>query len=140
MQYLNGIPDTVFAALDAYSCLVSVPLNHTVASQFLQYYRDTLEFQSTLTYLKNPPSSYQQSGTDLLAGLDLVQRQVDTGVFSNEYDFEVSVLDTVYSAHDSHTYLFGGASNVFSFGSPFDIVAVSIDGSEPPQVYIAGKP
>ena len=90
---------TLFTALDAYNCLASVPLNHTVASQFLQYYKDTLEFQSTLTYLKNPPASYQQPPTDLLVGLDITRRQLDTGVFSNEYEFELAVLDLVYSAH-----------------------------------------
>ena len=130
---------TQFAALDAYRCLTSVPINRTVASDFLQYYRDTLEFQSTLTYLKNPPLSYQQPATDLLGGLDRIRRQLDTGVFNNQYDFEVAVLDLVYSAHDSHTYLYGGASNVFSFGSPFDICAVSTDGIKPPQVFIACK-
>ena len=116
-----------------------MPLNQTVASQFLQYYRDTLEFQSTLTYLKNPPSSYQQAPSDLLGGLDQIQRQLDTGVYSNQYDFEVALLDLVYSAHDGHTYLYGGASNVFSFGSPFEISSVSVDGIRPPQVFISGK-
>ena len=110
-----------------------------MASQFLHYYKDTLKFQSTLTYLKNPPSGYQQPSSDLLGGLDHIQRQLDTGVFNNQYDFEIAVLDLVYSAHDGHTYLYGGASNVFSFGSPFDISSVSIDGVKPPQVYITGK-
>ncbi|KAL8996312.1 MAG: hypothetical protein Q9169_004151 [Polycauliona sp. 2 TL-2023] len=130
-------PESYFAALDAYNCLISIPLNETVASDFLQYYRDTLEFQSTLTYLKNPPSSYQQPATDLLAGLDQIRRQLDTGIFGNQYEFEVAVLDLVYSAHDYHTQLYGGATNVFSFGSPFEIVSVSTDGIKPPQVYIA---
>ena len=116
-----------------------MPLNKTVASEFLRYYKDTIEFQSTLTYLKNPPSSYQQPPTDLLVGLDQIGRQLDTGVFSSEYAFEVAVLDLVYSAHDSHTYLYCGASDVFSFGSPFEITSVSLDGVQPPEVYIACK-
>ena len=136
---LTEILATLFTALDAYSCLASVPLNHTVASQFLQYYKDTLEFQSTLTYLKNPPTSYQQPPTDLLVGLDIIQRQLDTDVFSNEYAFELAVLDLVYSAHDGHTFFYGGASNVFGFGSPFQISSVSLDGVQPPEVYMTGK-
>lgn len=136
---LKEVSVTLFAALDAYRCLTSVPINQTVASEFLQYYRDTLEFQSTLTYLKNPPPSYQQPATDLLGGLDRIRRQLDTGVFHDQYDFEVAVLDLVYSAHDGHTYLYGGASNVFSFGSPIEICAVSTDGIKPPQVFIACK-
>ena len=92
-----------------------------------------------MTYLKNPPSSYQQPASDLLGGLDQVQRQLDIGVFGNQYEFETAVLDIVYSAHDSHTYLYGGASNAFSFGSPFEICAVSTDGVKAPQVFMAGK-
>ncbi|KAL8797400.1 MAG: hypothetical protein Q9195_000555 [Heterodermia aff. obscurata] len=129
----------VFNALDAYNCLANVPLNKTVAAQFLQYYKDTIEFQSTLTYLKNPPSSYQQPPTDLLVGLDQIGRQLETGVFTSEYAFEIAVLDLVYSAHDSHIYFYGGASDVFSFGSPFEISSVSVDGVQPPEVYIACK-
>ena len=97
-----------------------------------------MEFQSTLTYLKNPPPSYQQGPTDLLGGLDQIQKQLDTGVFSNQYNFEVAILNLVYSAHDGHTYFYGGATNVLSFGSPFEISSVSVDGVKPPQVFITG--
>ena len=76
---------------------------------------------------------------DLLGGLDQVQKQLNTEVFTNEYEFEIAVLDLVYSAHDSHTYLYGGATNVFSFGSPFQISSVSVDGVQPPKVFMAGE-
>ncbi|MCJ1321598.1 hypothetical protein MMC15_006943 [Xylographa vitiligo] len=115
----------------------SSPLD-TVATQFLKYYKDSLEFQSTLTYLKNPPSSYQQPGVDILGGLDRIQRDVDTGVFDNQYDFELEVQNLVYSAHDSHLYLIAGATSIFSFGSPFYISSVSVDGQASPQIYISG--
>ncbi|MCJ1404358.1 hypothetical protein MMC11_007583 [Xylographa trunciseda] len=128
----------LFTALDVYNCLIQVPFNQTVATQFLKYYKDTLEFQSTLTYLKNPPSSYQQPGVDVLGGLDRIQRDVDTGVFDNQYDFELEVQNLVYSAHDSHLYLFAGATAIFGFGSPFYISSVSVDGQAPPQIYITG--
>ncbi|MCJ1290184.1 hypothetical protein MMC34_001720 [Xylographa carneopallida] len=128
----------IFTALAVYNCLITVPFNQTVATQFLKYYKDSLEFQSTLTYLKNPPSSYQQPGVDILGGLDRIQRDVDTGVFDNQYDFELEVQNLVYSAHDSHLYLLAGATSIFSFGSPFYITSVSIDGQAPPQIYIPG--
>jgi len=59
---------------------------------------------------------------------------------SNEINFENAVLDPADSAHDDHTYLYGGAYNVFSFGSPFQISSVSEDGSQPQEVYMTGKP
>lgn len=45
---IKGIDtDTVNASL-AYACLTSVPFNSAVALGFLDYYHDTLKFQSTL--------------------------------------------------------------------------------------------
>ncbi|MCJ1413980.1 hypothetical protein MMC32_000305 [Xylographa parallela] len=122
----------------AHTLDLTLPFNQTVATQFLKYYKDSLEFQSTLTYLKNPPSSYQQPGVDILGGLDRIQRDVDTGVFDNQYDFELEVQNLVFSAHDSHLYLLAGATSIFSFGSPFYITSVSVDGQAPPQIYIPG--
>lgn len=130
-------PEIVFPAKLAYECLTSVPFNRTVATQFLQYYKDTLQFQSTLAYLKNPPSSYQQPAVDLLAGIDLIQRQIDTGVFHNEYAFEAAVQNLVYQTHDGHIELFAGALNVFTFGSALPIVSLSADGFALPKVYIS---
>ena len=75
---------------------------------------------------------------DLLGGLDRLQREVDTGTFNNQYNFEIALQDLIYSAHDGHLYLYGGATDIFSFGSPFYISSVSTDGIAPPEVYITG--
>ena len=138
MVVADDLKDNYFNALEVYNCLASVPLNKTVASQLIGYYKDTLEFQSTLTYLRNPPSSYQQPSTDLLGGLDQISRDLEAGAYSNEFSFEIALLNLAYSAHDGHLYFYGGASNVFSFGSPFDVSSVSVDGTSPPQIFITG--
>ena len=132
--------DIWFPATLAYECLTSVPFNRTVATQFLQYFKDTLQFQSTLAYLKNPPPSYQQPAVDLLAGIDLIQRQIDTGVFHNEYSFEAAVQNLIYQTHDGHLMLSAGALNVFTFRSAVPIVSVSADGFALPKVYSSGEP
>ena len=74
-----------------------------------------------------------------MGGLDRLQRDVDTGIFSNEYQFEVALQDLVYSAHDGHVFLYGGATDIFSFGSPFYISSVSADGVAIPEVYMTGN-
>ena len=130
--------ESVFPAQDAYNCLISIPFNKTVASQFLQYYKDTLEFQSTLAYLKDTPSSYQQPRVDLLSALDLIGTGIETGVFRDEYAFEVAVQNVVQAAHDSHVRLDAGALNIFRFGSPRAISSISMDGIEVPKVYFTG--
>ena len=132
-------PVILFPASEALDCLTSVPFNSTVALQFLKYYKDTLQFQSTLAYLKNPPESYQQPAVDILGGLDEIKDNVDDGNYKNEYEFELAVQRLLYSAHDAHLTLFAGALAVFSFGSPLRIVSVSEDGISLPKIYVTGQ-
>jgi hypothetical protein len=44
----------------------------------------------------------------------------------------------VNSLHDAHVTLAAGALSAFSFGSPYSISSASVDGKQPPQVYITG--
>ncbi|KAI0451089.1 hypothetical protein F5B21DRAFT_528208 [Xylaria acuta] len=126
----------VFDATLVYECLTSVPFNPAVATRFLKYYNDTLSFQSTLSYLKNPPSTYQQPSVDLIGGLQSIQDAVNSGSFANQYEFEAALQLLVNSAHDDHLFLDAGILSAFSFGSPFNIVSLSVDGVETPKVYI----
>ncbi|KAH8817199.1 hypothetical protein F5884DRAFT_874120 [Xylogone sp. PMI_703] len=131
-------PDTyVFNASLAYECLTSVPFNPAVATRLLGYYHDTLEFQSTLAYLKDPPPSYQQPGIDLLAGLQHLQDGINNGIFPNQYEFEAALQTLLYATHDAHVNLYAGILSAFTFASPYDIVSLSIDGVQLPKVYLA---
>jgi hypothetical protein len=134
---VNSEVTYIFNASLAYECLTSVPFNPAVASRFLQYYNDTLPFQSTLTYLKNPPPSYQQPGVDLLGGLEQLQQAINNGVFPNQYEFESALQTLLYAAHDGHVNLVAGILSAFDFASPYDIVSLSLDGVQLPKVYLA---
>jgi hypothetical protein len=129
----------IFNASLAYECLTSVPFNPAVATRFLQYYNDTLQFQSTLTYLKSPPTSYQQPGVDLLGGMENLQQGISNGIFPNQYEFEAALQTLLYAAHDGHVDLIAGILAAFSFASSYDIVSLSIDGVQLPKVYLAGN-
>lgn len=104
-----------FTAREAFDCLTSVPFNAAVATRFLQYYNQTLHFQSSLAYLKTPPTGYQQSAVDLLGGLQKIQNNVTAGVYRNQYAFEADVQTLVQSTHDTHITLYAGAMNAFTF-------------------------
>ncbi|KAI9708473.1 MAG: hypothetical protein M1820_003934 [Bogoriella megaspora] len=125
----------IFDADDVYNCLTSVPFNAAVALNFIQYYNTTLQFQSTLAYLREPPVGYQQPAVDVLHQLELIQHNVTAGYYKNEYAFEADLQLLVHSMHDSHVALTAGVLAAFSFASPIPITSASIDGKKPPQVF-----
>ncbi|KAL1642032.1 hypothetical protein SLS58_005620 [Diplodia intermedia] len=126
----------VFFASDAYECLRSVPFNPAVALRFIEYYNTTLQFQSTLAYLKDPPEGYRQPPINVATALERIRSAVVSGHYTSQLDFEVDVQRVVYSMHDMHVNLYAGILSVFSFGSPYYISSVSVDGKQAPQVYI----
>ncbi|TVY44586.1 Peptidase S41 family protein [Lachnellula occidentalis] len=129
--------ELVFPAKQAYDCLTSVPFNAAVATRFLQYFNDTIQFQSNLAYLKNPPPSYQQAPVDLVGGLAHIQTAIDNGKFANEYEFEATLQALIFSTHDAHLNLIAGILGVFTFGAAYDIASVSLDGIQLPKVYFS---
>lgn len=128
--------DTTVTARQAYDCLTSVPFNAAVATRFINYYNDTIQFHSTLAYLKNPPAGYQQPAVDIVAGLEQLLKDIATGAFANQYVFEVALQNLIYSAHDAHFQLQAGILSAFTFMSPNAIVALSEDGVKVPKVYL----
>ncbi|KAM0798969.1 hypothetical protein BDR22DRAFT_857304 [Usnea florida] len=128
--------NATFTAKQAYDCLNSVPFDPAVATNFIQYYNDTIQFHSTLAYLKNPPSSYQQPAVDIEAGLQRIQDEINNGTFPNQYSFEATLQNLVYSAHDAHLQLQSGILDVFTFMSPYSLVSLSDDGVQIPKVYV----
>lgn len=131
--------DEIFYAALVYDCLISAPFNSSIALDFLHYYNDTLQFQSTLEYLKNPPRSYQQPAVDVIGSFNNIAQRIQAGEFKNEYTFEVAVQEVIHAAHDDHLILDVGILSAFTFGSPLRIVSASTDGIELPKIYILGE-
>ncbi|CAG8972123.1 hypothetical protein HYALB_00008128 [Hymenoscyphus albidus] len=129
-------PEYTFPASLAYECLTSVPFNPAVAVRFLDYFNDTLQFQSTLSYLKNPPTSYQQPAVDLLKGLEDLKKGIEGGIFPNQYEFEAVLQALLLASHDGHLTLDAGILAAFRFASPYDLVTLSKDGIQTPKVYL----
>ncbi|KAF1837498.1 hypothetical protein BDW02DRAFT_565981 [Decorospora gaudefroyi] len=126
----------VFLASDAYACLTSVPFNPAVATRFIRYFNETIQFQSTLAYLKNPPEGYQQPAVDVLAELNRIQDGISANTYANQYEFETDVQLLTYAMRDSHVSLNAGILSAFSFASPYEVASVSLDGKEEPRIYI----
>lgn len=105
----------------------------------MKYYTDSVQFQSTLEYLKDPPVGYQQPASDLLGNLEQIQSMINTNQFANQYEFEAALQSAIYATHDDHLSLAAGILGVFSFGTRYRIVSLSKDGIELPKVYLSGK-
>ena len=113
----------------------SVPFNPDVATRFITYYNQTLQFQSTLAFLKDPPEGYQQPPVDVVAELGVIQEKIASGTYTTQYAFEADVQFLINRIHDSHVYLSAGLLAPFTFISPFSLVSASADGKEAPEIY-----
>ncbi|KAI4676907.1 uncharacterized protein J4E84_009207 [Alternaria hordeiaustralica] len=97
----------------------------------------TLQFQSTLEYLKAPPAGYQRAPFDVDHALEQIKQNVTTAVYNNQYEFEAQVQLLVTQIRDTHVVLNAGALSAFSFAGSFGLVSASIDGKQVPEIYLA---
>ncbi|KAK1836465.1 hypothetical protein QBC39DRAFT_367282 [Podospora conica] len=129
----------IFAAAHVYDCLTSVPFHSAVALRFIEYYNTTLQFQSTLAYLRDPPAGYQQPPVDVMGELEGIKTRVLQGFYQNQYAFQADVYRLALSMHDGHVDLVAGILYPFSFSAPFEISSVSVDGKAAPQIYVTDQ-
>ncbi|KAF4625364.1 hypothetical protein G7Y89_g12800 [Cudoniella acicularis] len=133
-----GATPTVAAQL-AYDCLASVPLNASAATVLVESILPYVEWQSDISYLKNPPDGYQEPGVDIWKAFDAILRNIKIRRYANEYQFQADLLRTFNSVHDGH-FRFAPdlISKVFGFRRPVQLVSVSKDGVEIPKIYVRG--
>lgn len=114
-----------FLASDVIACLTSVPFNTAVADRFIDYFNQTLQFQSTTAFLRSPPAGYQQPASDTFALLRQIKAQVDSSYYRNQYAFDADIQSLIKGTHDSHVGLYAGALSQFTFAvfvSPTSVV------------------
>jgi hypothetical protein len=86
----------------ALACLKSVPIAKGNASSTVDSLKQMVEFQSTLSYLKQPPKGWPNEPVDIMAGLGDIKSKVNDGGYTNEYDFENDIASLFVKAHDGH--------------------------------------
>lgn len=142
-QAIYNQPDrpqaTYVPAQLAYDCLNSIPFNASSAKKLLQALPTYLNWQSTITELKNPPAKYVekvQPAIDIFGGLEQIDADIDAGKFTSEYDFGWTLYTLILSAHDGHfAYVPDSVGDIFSWGRPVPLVSVSADGVQVPAVF-----
>lgn len=97
-----------------------------------------LQFQSTLSYLKDPPEGYANEGVDIEGGLDDIKSKVQNGNYGNEYDFENDIAGLLVKAHDGHLSFEGMAyAGAFRWrrNRQIALMSASSDGKEAPKIW-----
>ncbi|KAH9882324.1 hypothetical protein J1614_000560 [Plenodomus biglobosus] len=128
----------VVSAELAYTCLKSVPIIEEDAALTIEAIKQMAEFQSTITYLKDPPKGWPNEAVDIMAGLDDIARKVNSSEYNNEYDFETDIASLFIKAHDGHLNWNGmlySAAFQWRRNSRFALISASQDGSDVPKVW-----
>jgi len=131
---------TAIPAQLAHECLISVPL-HVAEAQNLHRSLDIyMKWQSTLSYVQDPPEGYQMPAFDFWAAFNHIGENLSNAAYSSEWDFGMDLLRATTNVHDDHLrYILDVVGRVFKFGRDVDLVSVSQDGYSLPMVYVHGE-
>ncbi|KAI9689307.1 MAG: hypothetical protein M1822_009957 [Bathelium mastoideum] len=140
--FATGTPSatpTVAAEL-AYDCLNSVPLHSDQASALLDSLYPYILWQTTTSYLKNPPAEYVekiQPAVDVYAELSAIGTNITSGAYQSEYEFGFNIYKVFQTTHDGHfVYVPDIVGSFFTFGRTIPLVSVSQDGVSLPKQYV----
>lgn len=92
-------------------------------------------FRSDNFLSADPPTTYPGAPVDLWGGLDYIQQQARAGDFTSQYEFDKAIMEHFSSAKEGHLSLIPCSANVFIFEVDQQLVSVSSDGFELPEVY-----
>ncbi|KAF2146091.1 uncharacterized protein K452DRAFT_105588 [Aplosporella prunicola CBS 121167] len=123
----------------AYECLTSVPLNKTAALELLDSVKPYITWQSTTSYLKNPPADYVakvQPAVDVWQNVADLEEMVNNDTFTGEYEFGWAVYRLFQTPHDGHfVYVPDSVGSIFTWGRTVPLVSVSEDGQKLPAIF-----
>jgi hypothetical protein len=118
------------------NCLRGLPIDYDLAANLTNYISNAVQFQTTLSYLKDPPTTYQWPATDLLGRMSTISNNVKGKKYSNQWDFELDIHNTINSARDNHLYFFSGLHSWYFVIKP-SLTSISPDGVSLPQLYFS---
>jgi len=122
---------------DALDCLYSIPLDKNITLDFLTGLTKYLEFQTTLSYLKDPPYGSDQIPVDILGTVQDIYDAVDAGTITGQYEFEYRITELIGAAHDGHLAIQFQVINAVFFITDIALLSLSTDGIALPSVFVA---
>lgn len=119
-----------------YNCLNSVKVDVAGDIQQIEELKAYLQWQTTFTYLSNPPAGYTEKPVDILGGLDSISQKVKSGGYSSEWAVQSDISSLLNQAYDNHLAFLSDMSFVIAFERAFSLVSISKDGVALPELYI----
>jgi len=95
-----------------------------------------LQWQTTFTYLSNPPAGYTEKPVDILGGLDLIAQKVKNGSYTSEWAVQSDISSLLNQAYDNHLIFISDMAVVIAFERNHSLVSISKDGIALPELYI----
>jgi hypothetical protein len=123
----------------AYACQLSAPFIQELSLALIDYIVPYINFQSSIAYLKNPPSTYQMPAVDILGGLEEIRQNASSGVYTSQYAFDAAVTNLVLEAHDAHFVYVPALLSTFRYYNDLPLISISVDGLPLPKVYIGSR-
>lgn len=94
-----------------------------------------------ISYLRDPPASYQFPAFDIPAAFEEIISNVQSGLYANEYGFQADLYAAFNLAKDGHFRyvpdLIGAAIQFRR--QDIALASVSLDGAAVPQIYTVGE-
>ncbi|PSN65502.1 hypothetical protein BS50DRAFT_496323 [Corynespora cassiicola Philippines] len=119
-------------------CLESVPLDREGNVKLIDDLKLYVQWQSNIAYLKNPPADYTEDPVDMIGEMESMQKQLASGGFANEYEFQSQLMTLFSRAYDNHlAWQPDIMAGVMQFQRPpgTELVSVSADGMSLPEIY-----
>lgn len=117
-----------------------MPFNSEAAVALLDSFRPYLEWQSTTSYIKEPPAEYAekvQAPYDFYAEFESIYETAKSNGYANEYEFGFDLYRCFQQTHDGHfVFIPDSVGWIFTFSRTTPLVSVSLDGQSIPQVYV----
>lgn len=125
---------------NAYGCLGLVPLDIDHDLALLDLIRPAIEWQSSVSFLKDPPKEYLSEAVDLFAGLDTIRKNLHEGRYVNQFEFTKDLYQLLnIRPRDSLLEFVPRLLDLFYFMRGVQFVSVSKDGLSEPDVYVFRK-
>lgn len=119
-----------------YNCLNSVKVDVAGDIQQIEELKAYLQWQTTFTYLSNPPAGYTEKPVDILGGLDLIAQMVKNGSYTSEWAVQSNISSLLSQAYDGHLLFASDMASVIVFERNHALVSISKDGVALPELYI----